>query len=580
MSPGRITLLPSALLSAPVFFLSLLWPVIVQIGESSALGGSPSEIAVRLLLLIPLQILMFAFPFMTWHVICPRVTSQYWTPLLLGSILVGAAIRGVALGISLFALGISQSPEFVFRIVVSVAHMGVVTVILWFLVSEVQGLNIRRRQLLADRDQLLVLQHAVERDLEQLGDRAAEEIRLSLMQSLGGAESNDSHELRERLRITIDEVVRPLSHQLAAQQSAWNPPQPIMGDVGVNWPLAMREGLNPARIHPVLLPLLLLWLGLPIHFFQFTPTHVASYIAITLMSIPVFWVTRKVAIQVSMGRGPGFISMAFVVAVVTGALVMGTATLTYMSNEPEPFVFVIVTPILALLVSGAFAVAEAARDQDMELEAELTAITADLRWALARTRERYRQRERALAHALHGRVQASLSAAFLRLDRAMTQGLDNDALLDTLNTEIRAAVAALDFSDTEPDPLDKVMSLTQSNWSGAVALKFSCSDQVREILTVDPMCARSVNDLIPELVFNSVRHGSASSIDIEIAVTDDRTMRLTVVDNGHGDLIHTSHGLGSTLLNEASIGWTRTHREGRTTTTCSLPYLDRVLTSD
>ena len=573
MTSRRITLLPSALLSAPVFFLSLLWPVIVQIAETGALGGNQRDIAIRLALLFPLQVLMFAFPIATWRWICPRVPSRNWTWLLLVSVIVGAAVRGMALGFFLFLFGISDSPELGFRIVVSVAHMGVVTVILWFLVSEVRRLNARRRQLLADRDQLIDLQLAAQRDLEQLGDRATEEIRLSILQSLGGLQVSDSLELRERLRLTIDEVVRPLSHQLAAQPPAWASLQPTTEKMSVDWPLAIRDGLNPARIHPVALSLLLLGLGLPIHLFQFAPSFALAYIVITLMAIPVFWIVRRVAIRASLGRGTGFTSMAFVVAVVVDGLLMGLATLTYMWNEPQPFVFVIVAPVLALLISSSIAVAEAARDQNLELEAELTAVTADLRWAVARAREQYRQREHALAHALHGRVQASLAAAFLRLERAVAQNADDDALLVSLQTEILEVIAELDFSDMAPDPIDKVIALTQSNWSGAVQLEFTVEPQAKQALAIDSLCARSVNDLIPELVFNSVRHGSATAIEVELEIADSRTLSLTVSDDGSNDITTTRYGMGSALLNDSSITWDRTRRGGRTTTTCVLPCL-------
>ena len=575
MSFRRITLLPGALLSAPVFFLSLLWPVIVQFGESNALGENSRDIAIRLALLFPIQVLMFAFPFLTWRWICPWVPSRNWTWLLLVSVIVGAAVRGIALGILLFLFGISESPEFVFRIVASVGHMGVVTVILWFLVSEVQGLQARRRQLMADRDQLIDLQIAAQRDLEQLGDRAAEEIRLSILQSLGGLQVSDSSELRERLRLTIDEVVRPLSHQLGAQSSAWAPTQPSTEKVRIDWPLAIREGLNPARIHPVVLSLLLLWLGFPIHIFQFAPSIVLAYTFITLLAMPAFWIARKVAIRASIRRGTGFTSMSFIVAVVVGALLMGLATLTYMWGEPQPFVFVIVAPVLALLISSLIAVAEAARDQNLELEADLTATTADLRWALARAREQYRQRERGLAHALHGRIQASLAAAFLRLEHAVAQGANDDAFLVSLQAEILEVLAELDFRDSAPDPIDKVIALTQSNWSGAVHIDFTVEPHVKQALAIDSLCARSVNDLIPELIFNSVRHGSATAIKVELEMADTRTLCLTVTDDGLNYKIETPYGLGSALLDDSSISWTRSRCGELTTTTCMLPSLNR-----
>jgi signal transduction histidine kinase len=267
--------------------------------------------------------------------------------------------------------------------------------------------------------------------------------------------------------------------------------------------------------------------------------------------------------------------MAFVVAIVVGSLLFGLATLTYMWDEPQPFTFVIVAPILALLISGLLAVAEAARDQNLELEADLTTTTADLRWSLTRAREQYRQRERGLAHALHGRVQTSLAAAFLRLERDAAQGANDDALLVSLQAEILEVIAELDFRDSAPESVDRVIALTQINWSDVVHLDFRVEEHVKQALSVDSLCARSVNDLIPELVFNSVRHGSATAIKVELELVDTRTLCLTVIDDGIKDIIATRYGLGSALLDDSSISWTRTRGGEHTTTTCILPCLFR-----
>ena len=573
MTPGRISLLPKALLSVPVFFLTLLWAVIVQFGEGSAAGDGVGGIATRLSLLVFLQVLMFTFPYITWRVICPRVPAESWTWLLGVSVVLGAVVRGVALGALLFLIGLTDSPELVFRIAASVSHQAVVIVVLWFLVSQVRGLHARRRQLVADRDQLLDLQQAAQRDLELLDDRAADEIRQSILGSLGGLQASNSSVLRERLRQTIDNVVRPLSHQLASQPPVWTPPPRPIETMGVDWPLAAREGLDPARIHPVIVPLLLIWFGLPIHLSRYGPPVAARYVATLIVVIPAFWLVRRAGIRLTAHRGLGAKAVAFVMAVLVGGAVLGLATLPYMQDQPIPLIFVIVAPSLALLISAPLAIAEAARDQDLELESDLMATTADLRWALARTREEYRQRERALAHALHGRMQASLAAAFLRLDRAVAQGTDDEELLASLQTEVLRAVTELDLRHGAPDPIDKVIELTQSNWSATVHLDVTCDQLVREALAGDPLCARSVNDLIPELVFNSVRHGNARVIDVQLQIVDSRTLSLTVIDDGSGDLMTTRHGLGSALLDEASINWSRTRVGARTTTTSLLPFL-------
>jgi signal transduction histidine kinase len=457
--------------------------------------------------------------------------------------------------------------------VASITHLAVVVLILWFLVSEVRELHSRRRLLVFERDQLVGLQQTAVRDWEQLSDRATEEIRYSILDSLGELRVTDSDEFKERLRVTIDDVVRPLSHQLAAQPSIWALPQTPPETFRVDWPLAIREGLNPAQIHPVIMPILLVWLGLPIHLFKFGPTLTAGFMATVLIGIPAFWLARKVAIRMSAGHGSGIKTVAFILAILCGGFAQGVATLPYMQNQTQPFLFLVATPLLALLISGPLAIAETARDQDLELESELVATTADLRWTVTRTRERYRQQESALAHALHGRLQASLAAAFLRLDRAVAQDADDDSLLASLQDEVRDAVSELDVMYSEPESIEKLMSLTQSNWFGTVHIDFSIEEQAKELLSEDSLCARSVNDLIPELVFNSVRHGKAGSIEVRIELADPRTLSLSVIDDGAADITSIHCGLGTALLDQASITWSRTRSDTHTITTCLLPIL-------
>lgn len=542
-------------------------------GEWAAAGENADALAARLGLALSLQFLMFAFPYVAWRWLCPRVVSRYWNRLLLAALLVGTVARGVAFGVLLVVTGLSDSTDLVFRIVASVSHLVIVTVLLWFAVSEVRGLHSLRSQLIAERAQLLEIQQETQRELEHLGDRATAEIRSAILHSLGDLSAVDSAELRERLRATIDDVVRPLSQQLASQPSAWAPQQRIDVDVGIDWRLAVRQGLEPERIHPVILPVVLILLGLPIHFFRFGAALTAAFVTTLIVAVPAFWLARRLAIRLSAGRGTGITVVAFIVAVFLGGLAPGLATLLYMQGQPQPLLFVVAFPLLALLIAGPFAIAAAARDQELELDAALAAATADLRWTLARTRERYRQQECALARALHGRLQAALAAAFLRLDRAVAQGADDDVFREALQSEVLQAVYDLDAVDSHPGPIERVLELTISNWSDAVQFDVSLEPRARDALVRDPLCARSVNELIPELVFNSVRHASATSVEIRLEAADDRTLCLSVIDNGSGEVGQTRYGLGSALLDEASITWTRTRRGAGTTTTCLLPAL-------
>lgn len=571
MTPRPFRLLPDALLSAPVFGLSYLWVFAVQLGETAGLGAA--AVIVRVGLLFVVNVLMFAFPYVTLRWICPHVMRKRWTALLLASVVVGAVVRGIAFSALLVRAGVADSLDLAYRIWASVSHMVVITVLLWFLVSEVRGLQARRRQLLAERDQLLSLQQVARTDLERLGDRTIEGIRRSILNSLDDFRASDSFELLARLRLTVDSVVRPLSRQLEALAPTWVPPQLSLETKRVDWQLAAREGLDPARIHPVIVTVALIWIGLPIHLTRYGWGSATALVATSFVVVPAFWIFRRIGIRLSAGRGAGIRALAFIVAVLAGGASLGLMTLAYMRDEPQPFAFVIVAPVLAFLISAPLAVAEAARDQNRELEAELMLTTSDLRWTLARAREQHRQQERALAHALHGRLQASLAAAIVRLDRAVARSEDDATLRAALQDEILKAIADLGFRPDAPEPIEEVVELTRRTWAGAAEISCSISPEVRKALTADGLCATAVNDLVPELAFNSFRHGKASTIDIRMELADPRTLALTVTDDGHEESGQTQDGLGTRLLDEASISWSRTRGGSLTQTICLLPCI-------
>lgn len=499
------------------------------------------------------------------------MSPRIWVRLLVTAIIIGAAVRGWAFGLLLFRTGLTEAPQYAFRILTSIANMATVTVLLWFVVSEVRSLQMRRRQLLADRDQLLLLQESAQENLDQLGERASEEIRTLLIASLGSDDTSSAHDLLRRMRFTIDDVVRPLSHRLAIQGPQWAPPQATAKSTRVNWVAAVRDGLDPSRIHPLVVTLALIWLGLPVHVVQYGPKYAFNLLGTGIVGFPVFWLMKQAAMRLCAGRSATIRIPAFVIAVLVGGESMGLASLTYMQGQAKPYLFVIMVPIFALLISAPLAVAEEARDQSLTIEADLEATTSDLRWTLARTREQHRQQERALAHALHGRIQATLASAIVRLDRAVERGAAEPELVDALRVEVLDAISELDLGSGTPESLDQVIALTQRNWADAVTITFDATPNARSAIENDALCAAAVNDLIPELVFNSFRHGKATVINIEIVLEDTRTLVLTVTDDGTFDTRATGKGMGTELLDDASMQWTRARSGDHTVTTCRLP---------
>ena len=88
----------------------------------------------------------------------------------------------------------------------------------------------------------------------------------------------------------------------------------------------------------------------------------------------------------------------------------------------------------------------------------------------------------------------------------------------------------------------------------------------------------SLIDVIPDLVFNAIKHGKANSIEISIKFQDERVVELIVKDNGIHELVDLGTGLGTKIMNESAISWNRERIAGHTVTTAEFAFsLEKVL---
>jgi len=204
-------------------------------------------------------------------------------------------------------------------------------------------------------------------------------------------------------------------------------------------------------------------------------------------------------------------------------------------------------------------------------ESDLRTATDELRWRIARKRELHRQQQRALAHAVHGEVQAALAAGILQLEMALQEGTATDQQVDEVRTRIIACVRELDLRNVRPSPLPVVVAKVQATWAGAVTLSMSVDPNLEDALHDDPQCLLTINDLVPELVFNSIKHGKAKDVRITLVRGDERTLTLSCQDDGVVFSEDATGGLGSRLLDDCAIQWSRERHGSSTVLMAVLP---------
>jgi diaminopimelate epimerase len=94
-----------------------------------------------------------------------------------------------------------------------------------------------------------------------------------------------------------------------------------------------------------------------------------------------------------------------------------------------------------------------------------------------------------------------------------------------------------------------------------------------EIISGNQHTTIAIKELVREACSNSIRHGKATSINVNIHFNQ-KTMSvwLTVSDNGTGFVQGSGTGLGTQMFDDFTISWERTTFSGKTTVTAEIPF--------
>lgn len=564
-------LLPERLLTWPVFASSLVWMMLLHFVdvENNAGYGAWAE---RAALLVFVHAVAFAFPAVTYLLLRRVVIADVLMILLFLSIAMGSTVRGWLLSEGLEVLTNTTRDDLALRIGASLTNVTVAVTLVWVGVSSAELHRRRRERLLEDRDQLLLLRQQARAQLDQLDERAAEEIRASLLRDLESSPTNQPEGVLASLRHLINEVVRPLSRHFEAQSLEWIPPEPQRHILTINWRDVVRQGLDPRQIKPLLMMGVLVWVSLSNTFFHrgWVIALISTVHLLVIGTLVVRWAARffdkATADATRNSRVAGFFLALFI-----SGMVIGLMSVLYTRFQEPRFYYATVSPAFTLICGTLIAFASVAMEQSREMEAAIARSADQLRWSLARAREMHRQQRRALAHALHGQVQAALASGILRLELSQSSDPGNQQVAGEIVDTLKSVIGAVDFLQITHDRLAVVEERIKSTWDGVAKIEFDVQPEVIARLERDRVCAVAVNDVLTELTFNSIKHGAATEIAVVMTMIAAEVMRISVKDNGEVALLPGRPGMGTALLEDCAISWRRVRSDGRTETRVLLP---------
>jgi signal transduction histidine kinase len=489
-----------------------------------------------------------------------------------GILVVAGLIRGASFLILSPLVGIESTGETVFRLVGGPIFVLSIYAVFNSIVSTYLDHRQLSTELEIERYNLEQSRLDFETQLARLKDAQLAKVRELLRPALWELEkllgdaslSKDAGTAVRALRQLNEDLVRPLSKTLTSQMelprlNRFQPRSVKVGQFALPERMAMSQVFSLATFVPFV----------AIIFYSGTNAERGPVMALFVSLIVTSFVSIQFALWRRVFAGRTLKSVwALLISLIAG-IQMGLSTWLMLQvpslelsdqNVPQASGF------LSQTMLGLFFLAVVQQQRSKSLS-DLEAVVEDLRLLTSRLRQQVWLSQRNLATELHGSVQATLSSSALRLANLTSPTAED---LDRVRADVTAAIAKLGDEDylagkTFEDLLEEICEL----WEGSCEINYRLSEELSEQLSQDSGVAYCTLEVIREAVNNSIKHGQATQVDIDIKLGED-LIELEVSNNGQAPEAKAA-GVGSELLTELSHSWELCRLDERTRLLATIP---------
>ena len=408
----------------------------------------------------------------------------------------------------------------------------------------------------------------VQQQQEELGDKVESLIRPAIRKIQETLASASSAAVIGSLRDAADEVVRPLSREVAEGQD----------DLSFeNEPAAVRvKSALPKRVilGEFLIPF---WaatmsIGLLVSSTVLLEDPLMALIVLTLIFALIFGFGRIVQALTYKLEIPTFLAWVLVPLVysfpLSGFFVL-KPLLNMQSTDAQIFTMLFFEWNLGLLLFFA----QLVQLQRRETTERLRDVNKQLELISSRLSQELWLNRKRMAALLHGPIQAALYASAMGMSQTNNP---TPEYLAKVQKDIETALEQLNNPNRlESETLISVLNQVKELWAGSVEVEIEIPAELEAAITNEPLTCEATIELTREMVTNSIKHGHARWVKVVINQIDPTRFSVEVTDNGKALVEGATPGYGTKVLNELSLNWERT-RSGDTTRS----YAEMVLAQD
>jgi signal transduction histidine kinase len=379
-----------------------------------------------------------------------------------------------------------------------------------------------------------------------------------LMDNLKGAKAGEIGAEVQALRATVDDVIRPLSLDIAQNSDEISDTDVLRARV------SLRQNFDLATKLQVANQFLPLWSSVLITAVS-TPAAIVYYRERSLVALAIYAFTtigslelaafllRRLKLTVIWALLTQIV--VFAIAGIVAGLALNAAQLhtgDYSSGRIVILACVIGMAVFVgqLRQTHRAATGEAAR----EVNAQLELLNSQAR------RELWLNRRR-IATVLHGPVQAALYASAMRLAQASRP---SKKLIQSVNADLETALEVLKFDSLDSPDLRSVLGQIVEVWAGSCEIYVSVPKGVYQITKKNALLSEAMVEVLREAISNAIKHGGATEIEVEAKLSA-KFIDVSIVNNGKAPINKAGTGFGSKLYNELTHSWSLAETaDGRT----------------
>lgn len=539
-------------MSWPVVWVSLLMNAFLVFTGSLDTGLSLGE---QLVLLASTQVAVMGFLWLC-RITVLRHAAQRPRPVVTLMCFVGAGLaRGVTAAVLHTVFLGPDTTRLGTRLLAGVVAVVGFLVPAAIIVASWRDYRDRRAQLFIRQAQLAETAERLVADIAERDRSVVDRIRSELDRVLTGTDP------RAQLQQLSQEVIRPLSHQLASEVDDATP-RPVVPE-RVRAAVVVDRATSGAPLMPIttaiaanVIAFLAIWVAYGVWL-------TLVYIAVVFTSGAVLlWLANRLIAVVS-GLRVIVRALVMMIALVLVGLAVGELAYLVLPERELTYSIIRGNAILFLAFGVGLALARAVSHELRQTLLDLEAADAQLTWQVARLRLVQWAQGARFARALHGPVQGSIALAVERLRAAP------DDQVEVLS-QLRASLMESLDGDAAASSWPKGLERLRSSWAGVCRITVDETEVCGERLDADPDCREMALEIVSEAVSNAVRHGKASQVWITVNCHVDR-VDITVRDDGAGGLAERP-GLGTRVLESCALAWSRDPAAGTSTLQASLPH--------